>query len=62
MWVSDGSGELMVLLWDDIYEWIAHAAGLVPGARVRVTGVIQQYRGETELVPRLPHDVQLMQE
>jgi DNA/RNA endonuclease YhcR with UshA esterase domain len=62
MWVGDGSGELVVLLWDGIHECVAQADDLVPGARVRLTGVVQEYRGELELIPRLPHDVQLVQQ
>jgi len=49
--LGDGTGEVTVILWDSL------DCSLAPGAWLRVTGVVETYRGELELVPRLPHDV-----
>jgi DNA/RNA endonuclease YhcR with UshA esterase domain len=57
VWVDDGSGEILVLLWQNIYDRIAGRERLVPGAQVQVTGIVEKYRGALELVPPLPGDV-----
>lgn len=57
IWVDDGSGEILVLLWSNIYERVAGRERLAPGAQVQVTGVVEEYRGTLELVPPLPGDV-----
>ncbi|MCX7855073.1 MAG: OB-fold nucleic acid binding domain-containing protein [Anaerolineae bacterium] len=57
VWVDDGSGEILVLLWGNIYERVAGRERLSPGAQVQVTGIVEEYRGTLELVPPLPGDV-----
>ncbi len=57
VWVSDGSGEVMLLLWQNVYERVAGRERLVPGARVQAAGVVQEYQGSLEVVPVLPVDV-----
>lgn len=57
VWVDDGSGEILVLLWSNIYERVVGREQLAPGARVQVTGAVAEYRGALELVPPLPGDV-----
>ncbi|MFN3763089.1 MAG: OB-fold nucleic acid binding domain-containing protein, partial [Anaerolineae bacterium] len=57
VWVDDGSGEILVLLWSNISERVAGRERLAPGAQVQVTGVVDEYRGTLELVPPLPGDV-----
>ncbi len=57
VWVDDGSGEILVLLWQNIYERVTGRERLAPGARVQVTGAVEEYRGTLELVPPLPGDV-----
>ncbi len=57
VWVDDGSGEVLVLLWENIYERVAGRERLTPGAPLQVTGIVEEYRGTLELVPQLPGDV-----
>ncbi|MBC7226478.1 MAG: hypothetical protein H5T61_04515 [Thermoflexales bacterium] len=57
VWVDDGSGEVLVLLWQNIYERVAGREQLAPGAQVQVTGIVEEYRGTLEIVPPLPGDV-----
>ncbi|MGB9871718.1 MAG: OB-fold nucleic acid binding domain-containing protein, partial [Anaerolineae bacterium] len=56
--VSDGSGEILVLLWPNIYDRIPNRERLdAPGTPVQVVGVVRIYKGTLEVVPALPYDV-----
>ncbi len=59
MWVDDGSGEILVLLWENLYRRVAGRERLAPGAQVQVVGVVEEYRGVLEIIPPLPGDVTL---
>ena len=58
--LDDGSGTIVVLLWQSLYEMLDDPAALGVGAEVEVRGEIAQYRGELELIPELAEDVQLL--
>ena len=62
LWINDGTSEIQVVVWDDIYQRLSARERLQPGARVQVTGKVQEYRGALELVPPLPTDVVLLEE
>jgi len=49
--LDDGTGSIILLLWDNVYDDIAEADRLVSGAQVEVTGRIEEYRGDLEIVP-----------
>ncbi len=51
--VDDGSGELQVILWQNVLE-LAPAELLVEGQAIRVLGQVSEYRGQVQLVPALP--------
>lgn len=57
--LDDGSGEITVLLWQDLYDALMATTPLEAGAAVRVCGELAEYRGELELIPELPVDVRL---
>lgn len=58
LFVNDGSGEILVLLWPNIYQRIPDRERLdAPGTPVQVVGVVQIYKGTLEVVPALPYDV-----
>ncbi len=58
LFVNDGSGEILVLLWPNIYDRIPDRERLdAPGTPVQVVGVVQIYKGTLEVVPALPYDV-----
>jgi DNA/RNA endonuclease YhcR with UshA esterase domain len=49
--LDDGTGTIILLLWQNVYDEIPDAERLVAGARVEVAGQIEEYRGELEIVP-----------
>jgi DNA/RNA endonuclease YhcR with UshA esterase domain len=58
--LDDGSGTVILLLWQDIYETLPEPEALAPGARLRVEGEVAEYRGELEIVPGAVADVHLL--
>lgn len=57
VWIDDGSGAVMILLWDNVYQRVAGREGLIAGAQVHVTGLVEEYEGALEIVPQLPVDL-----
>ena len=52
------SGEILVFVWRNILDRVQNNAALgIPGTRVRVTGVVQEFRSNREIVPTLPYDI-----
>ena len=49
--LSDDTGSIVLLLWQEVYDALPDASGLIAGARVEVTGRIDEYRGTLEIVP-----------
>jgi DNA/RNA endonuclease YhcR with UshA esterase domain len=61
VYVDDGSGEAMVLLWQNVWERVSDRAGVSRvGARLRVVGQVEEYQGTLEVVPALPFDVEVV--
>jgi DNA/RNA endonuclease YhcR with UshA esterase domain len=62
VFVSDGSGEIMVFIWRNVLDRIANNTGLgTVGSRVRAAGTVTVYRGALEVVPALPCDVAVLE-
>lgn len=57
--IADDSGEITVVLWQDVYDQIPNANELQKGAQVQVMGKVTQYRGEFEIVPNRAGDVKI---
>jgi DNA/RNA endonuclease YhcR with UshA esterase domain len=58
IFVGDETGETLVFIWSNVLERVANNQALgVPGTRVRVLGLVQEYRSNLEIVPLLPIDV-----
>jgi DNA/RNA endonuclease YhcR with UshA esterase domain len=58
LFVNDGSGEMLVLLWPNIYDRIPNRERLdTPGTPVQVVGEVKIYKGTLEVIPVLPYDV-----
>jgi DNA/RNA endonuclease YhcR with UshA esterase domain len=57
VWIDDGSGEIMLLLWENIYGRVAGRERLTAGARVQAIGIVEEYRGTLEIIPQLPGDI-----
>ncbi len=58
--LDDGTGAVIALLWQSVYDGLPDPAALDAGAEVQVQGEISQYRGELEVIPELPRDVQVV--
>lgn len=58
-YLDDGSGQLAVWLPAELYSRLPDAAGWVAGSVARVTGTVQEYKGELEIVPRDTADARL---
>jgi DNA/RNA endonuclease YhcR with UshA esterase domain len=58
--LDDGSGTIILLLWQNVYDAIPDADLLVAGARVEVVGRIDGYQGDLELIPELAEDVRVL--
>ena len=48
--VRDASGEIQVVLWDNVLAKLP-AAELLSGRNISVTGQVKLYRGRPEIVP-----------
>jgi DNA/RNA endonuclease YhcR with UshA esterase domain len=56
----DGSGSIILLVWQNVVEEIDDRYDLVPGSQVEVTGQIDEYQGDLEIVPQAGSDVVLL--
>lgn len=57
--LDDGTGELLVLLWQDVFDQLANAADLQNGARLVLAGRLAEYRGKLEIIPARGEDIQI---
>jgi DNA/RNA endonuclease YhcR with UshA esterase domain len=51
--LNDGTGTITLLLWQNVYDETADADRLTAGARVEITGQIEEYRGDLEIIPEV---------
>jgi len=58
--LDDTTGDIVVLLWQSVYDALPGPAALAVGAEVKAQGEVSQYRGTLELIPELPQDVQTL--
>ncbi|MBU0703351.1 MAG: hypothetical protein KKC18_05745, partial [Chloroflexi bacterium] len=58
--LADTTGEVTVLLWQDVYDGLSAEARPEVGAEVQVEGQVSQYQGELEVIPTRPDDVQVL--
>jgi DNA/RNA endonuclease YhcR with UshA esterase domain len=49
--LDDGSGTIVLLLWQNVYDAIPDVSHLVAGAQVEVAGRIEEYQGDLEIIP-----------
>lgn len=57
VWLKDGTGEMLVFLPARVVPYLP--AGLGPGMRVRVTGEVDIYQGQLEIIPLAGADVEV---
>jgi DNA/RNA endonuclease YhcR with UshA esterase domain len=48
--LNDGTGKITVLLWNNLVTTLPQRPA--SGQQVEVVGVVEEYRGELELIPR----------
>ena len=60
--LDDGTGSITVVLWDDVWGGHISEQAVPTGVQVRVTGEVEIYRGELELIPLRAVDVELLSE
>lgn len=58
--LGDGSGQITLLLWQNVLEEVACRHDLAPGSQVRVRGQIAEYEGKLEIVPGSGTEVHLL--
>jgi DNA/RNA endonuclease YhcR with UshA esterase domain len=58
--LDDGTGRIILLVWQNVLEEIAVRYDLFPGSQVRVEGEVDEYQGELEIVPGHGSDVALL--
>jgi DNA/RNA endonuclease YhcR with UshA esterase domain len=59
--LDDGTGEVVLLMWHNVYDDCWDAPKLNIDALVRVTGEISEYEGRLEIQPRFGGDVKAVQ-
>ncbi|HLF25637.1 MAG TPA: OB-fold nucleic acid binding domain-containing protein [Anaerolineae bacterium] len=57
VFVNDGTGELRIVIFNNVLNYVPNAPALQAGAKVRVTGRVDEFNGALELVPALGYDV-----
>jgi len=58
--LEDTTGEITVLLWQEVCDGLSAEARPEVGAEVQVEGEVSQYQGELEVIPYLPDDLQVL--
>jgi len=58
--LDDGHGQIAVVLWQNVIDALPNRADLQVGARLRVCGIVSEYKGELEVLPELPVDVEVI--
>ena len=57
--LDDGSGQVVLLMWHNVYDDCYAAPQLNIGAEVRATGKVGEYQGELQVVPRFGSQVKV---
>ena len=59
--LEDETGRIKVVLWSSVVDGMkrngVNVSKIKPGTKAQLTGNVKLYRGELEVVPRLPRDV-----
>lgn len=58
--LDDGTGQIVLLLWQPLFEEVPYGEGLDDGARVRVQGNVEQYQGTLEIIPQISSDLVIL--
>ena len=55
--LDDGTGQIVLVMWHNVYDDCWDAPGINLGARVRATGMVGEYEGELQIEPGFGGDV-----
>ncbi|MDY7041108.1 MAG: hypothetical protein SVX38_09620, partial [Chloroflexota bacterium] len=58
--VEDDSGQITLLLWQDVDRAVAGREALLVGSEIAAQGLVSEYQGELEVIPDLALDVQIV--
>jgi hypothetical protein len=58
--LTDGTGSIILLLWQNVLEAVPDRRHLYPGSQVRVVGEIDAWGGDLEIIPGEGGDVELL--
>ncbi|HEY89788.1 MAG TPA: hypothetical protein G4N98_08690 [Thermoflexia bacterium] len=58
--LDDGTAQVLLLLWQSIYDELPQPTALDVGAELEVKGKLQVYEGELELIPEQASDVRML--
>jgi DNA/RNA endonuclease YhcR with UshA esterase domain len=50
--LDDGTGRVILLLWQEVFDKVPNRDKLVNGSQVSATGDVDVYRGDIEVIPR----------
>lgn len=59
--LDDGSGQIVLLMWHNVYDDCWDASEINLGARVRATGEVGEYSGELQIEPGFGGDVKAVE-
>lgn len=57
--LDDGSTQILLLLWDSVYNALDNPTALDTGAEVEVEGEVSVYQGDLEIVPETAGDIHI---
>ncbi len=57
--VRDESGDIDLVVWDNVLVYVPDAEGLVEGARLTVVGKVSFFRGAPQITPQVGYDVRV---
>ena len=59
--LDDGTGQIVLLMWHEVYDDCWDAANINLGAKVQATGKVGQYEGELQIEPGFGGDVRAIE-
>jgi DNA/RNA endonuclease YhcR with UshA esterase domain len=57
--LDDGTGQVILLLWQEVLDKAPNLARLAKGTQVSVTGTVEVFEGEIQVAPKSAADVQV---
>ena len=58
--LDDGTGKVILLLWQEVLDQVPDHAKLVKGAQVSAAGIVDVYEGDIEVIPKWGSDVHVI--